>query len=143
MDHLSVANLLVTLLVAAVGGGGAAKAIDVFATRGSRRADITTTLSKSMLKWAQETADDAAAARGEAATARQTAVVAHEQVDIVRAELREARAEMAQLRTEMMQLGRLLRSIRRLAYAPDGTIESIRELLERTPYAPQDLEAER
>jgi len=121
-----------TLAIAVLGGGSAAKLINIAANRGTRRADVATVLSTSMLKWAQETADDAAAAR-------RSAAVAHEQMDALHAELR-------QLRAEVEMLAWLMRSIKRLAYSPAGTIESIRQLLERTPYDPQnndDREARR
>jgi hypothetical protein len=120
MDHFSILNLLMTLALAVLGGGGAAKLFNIAANRGTRRADVATSLSKSMLDWAQETADDAAAAR-------RSAAVAHEQVDALHVELR-------QLRAEVEMLAWLMRSIRAEVYSPAGSIEHIRQLLERTPY---------
>lgn len=126
MDHFSIVNLLVTLAIAALGGGGAAKIINIGVDRGRRRADVATTLSKSMLDWAQETADDAAAAR-------RSAAVAYEQVDALRSELR-------QLQAEVETLAWLVRSIKSLAYSPAGTIENIRQLLDRTRYGQDGAE---
>lgn len=124
MDHFSIANLLMTLAIAVLGGGGAAKIIDIATNRGRRRADVATTLSKSMLDWAQETADDAAAAR-------RSAAVAYEQVDALRSELR-------QLQAEVETLAWLVRSIKSLVDSPAGTVENIRQLLDRTQYGQRD-----
>lgn len=128
-------NTTTTIILAAVtalfGGGGVAVAINAFANRRPRRAEVADRLSDSTLKWVEQFQEEAADARREAADTRR-------EVAECRREVAEVRREMAALRGEAEVVARTLRNLRRSIMAPNMTVEQLRKDLQEPD--PQDLD---